>query len=617
MKRYSFKPSSPRHATAPVSSTPDGRILWIGLFFSLCGALLIGRFFQLQVLDRSTYQLLASDQHEIQSSLIPRRGTIYVRDRFDQSLHPVAKDRDVWQIYAIPKQMKQSPSSTAATLASILNLPPEELTARFTSPTATYMVVAKDVSMDLAYQVRDKKLSGVGIVQGLSRLYPERAMSGQLLGFTSNDDQGRRVGRYGLEGYFQETLAGKEGSLIAEKDAAGRRLAIGAANIVEAQDGDSVVLTIDRTIEYEACSKIQEAVQRYQADSGSVLILDAKTGAILAMCSAPDFVPGEFRTVDDIAVYNNPAIFYQYEPGSIFKPFTLAAGIEEGKISPQTTYTDPGEEVIDGHTIHNSDLKAHGLQTMTEVLEKSLNTGTIFVQRLLGQDLFRRYVQQFGFGEKTGVQLQTETKGNISALQRKGKVFFATASYGQGISVTPLQIAAGYLALANGGDLMRPYIVSEIIHPDGQIQTTKPELVRQVISPRTSRLISAMMVSVVENGHGKQAGVPGYYVAGKTGTAQVSSSNGQGYLADQTIGSFAGYAPADHPRFVMLVKIDRPRTVQYAESSAAPIFGELAKFLLNYLQVPPERPIVKRPPLPILAPTSTSTPAIASPTSTR
>ncbi len=611
MRRYSLA-SVTRHPSPSLVTSPERRIVWIGMFFLLGMLVIMARFFQLQVLERHTYQLLASDQHDIQTSLTPRRGTIYVRDRFDGSLHPVAKDRDAWQIYAIPRQMKQGASSTAVIISGILQLPTEELVARFTSPTATYMVIARDVSMDVAYRVRDQKLPGIGIVQGLVRLYPERAMSGQLVGFTTVNEQGKRVGKYGLEGYFQDTLAGKEGSLIAEKDAAGRRLTIGSADIKHAENGASMVLTIDRTIQYQACTKIQAAVERFQAESGSVIILDAKTGGVLAMCSAPDFAPGEFRYVDDVGIYNNPTIFYQYEPGSIFKPFTMAAGLEEGKISPQSTYTDPGSESIDGFTIRNADKETHGLQTMTQVLEKSLNTGTIFVQRLLGQETFRTYVKKFGFGEKTHIPLHTEVKGNIAALERKGRIFFATASFGQGITVTPIQMTAAYLALANGGQLMRPHLVSEIHYADGHREIKKPEIVAQVVSTRTSRLVSAMMVNVIENGHGKQAGVPGYYVAGKTGTAQIPNPNGQGYLQDQTIGSFAGYAPADHPAFVMLVKIDRPKTVQYAESSAAPVFGELAKFLLSYMQVPPERPIIKRPSPPAL-PVVTS----AAPSSTR
>jgi len=226
---------------------------------------------------------------------------------------------------------------------------------------------------------------------------------------------------------------------------------------------------------------------------------------------------------------------------------------------------------------------------MVEVLSKSLNTGTIFVQRLLGIENFRDYVKRFGFGEKTGIGFQAEAKGDISPLQRTGRIWGATASYGQGISTTPLQMVSAFVALGNGGQLMKPYLVQAIIHPDGTREEIKPQVIRQVISSRTSRLISGMMVDVVEKGHGKRAAVPGYYVAGKTGTAQIPDPNGKGYLKDKNIGSFVGFAPADHPKFVMLVKIDRPRDVIFAESSAAPVFGDLAKFLLTYLHVPPER----------------------------
>jgi cell division protein FtsI (penicillin-binding protein 3)/stage V sporulation protein D (sporulation-specific penicillin-binding protein) len=331
------------------------------------------------------------------------------------------------------------------------------------------------------------------------------------------------------------------------------------------------------------------------------------------MCSAPDFDPANYGKIDSISVLNNSATFDQIEPGSIFKPLTMAAGIEEGKIGPNTTYVDPGEEKIDDFTVRNSDKLAHGVQTMTEVLTKSLNTGTIFVQRLLGKETFRKYVQNFGFGEKTGVGVGPEAEGDIRPLDKKGSIFAATASYGQGISVTQIQMLTAFGALANGGRLMQPFLVKEIVHPDGQRVVTEPRVVREVISKRTSRLVSGMMVTVVESGHGKLAAVPGYYVAGKTGTAQVPNPNGPGYLPDATIGSFVGYAPSDHPRFVMLVTVVKPKTVSFAESSAAPVFGDMAKFILSTLQVPPERPITAKPQAPLPPVTTSSSTA---PTST-
>ena len=267
----------------------------------------------------------------------------------------------------------------------------------------------------------------------------------------------------------------------------------------------------------------------------------------------------------------------------------MALGLEHQKISPKTTYVDTGSVALDDFTIKNSDGKAHGVQTMTQALDESLNTGTIFVQQLLGKETFREGVEQFGFGKLTGIELTPEVAGDTSSLAKKGSVFAATASFGQGISMTPMQLATAYVALANGGTLMRPYIVDEIQHPDGTREKTKPQTVGRAISTRAAKLITGMLVSAVERGHGKRASVPGYYTAGKTGTAQVPDPKGPGYLKDVNIGSFAGYAPAEDPQFVMLVKIDHPRDVQWAESSAAPLWGDIASFLLTYMEVPMER----------------------------
>ncbi len=593
-------PSSPTRKTAAKAGRGDMRANFGALFLAILGLIIVGRLFQLQILEGKTYRVLASDQHSLQEALIPKRGTIYVRERINGDLHPLAQDRDAWQVYAVPREIKNA-STTADTLSAILNIPSQDLLAKISSTGTSYAVLAKDVPLDSIDAIKAKRLKGIGTNKLLTRWYPEAGVGGQVLGFVNLNDKNERVGRYGVEGYFHDTLAGEPGQLNTEKDAAGRRLTIASTELTAAHDGSDIVLTIDRTIQYEACSKVKEAVDRFGARSATIVIMDPYSGAILAMCSSPDFDPANVGKITDVGVLNNPATFYQYEPGSIFKPLTLSAAIDAGKITPYTTYTDTGAELIDGFTIRNSDLKAHGLQTMKDVLSKSLNTGTIFVGRQLGREPFQEYMKKFGLGQKTGVELKSEVVGNISSLERKGKIFAATASFGQGLTVTPIEMIQAYSALGNGGQLIRPRIVSEIIHPDGTHEVMKPDVVRQVISPNSSRLISAMMVDVVENGHGKRAGVPGYYVAGKTGTAQVSDPNGKGYLKDETIGSFAGFAPADHPAFAMLVKIDHPTTVQFAESSAAPIFGELASFLLSYMQIPPTRPVKAPLPPPTLS----------------
>jgi cell division protein FtsI/penicillin-binding protein 2 len=588
-------------------SGPGNRVWIVAGLLGLALLGLIARLFQLQVLEYSAYKLLASDQHEVQAQLVPKRGTMYLRDRFDGSLHPVAKDRETWQVYSVRREIADA-TSTAVALAPLLELPAEQILFQMLYATSSYQVLSKDVPMERAEKIRGERYPGIGISKGPARFYPEQGLGGQVFGFVSTDDNNRRVGRYGLEGSFNTELAGTYGSLLIEKDAVGRRMAIGTTELQHAQDGSDLILTLDRTIQYEACRRAARAVDEFQAESASIVVMDPESGAIWAMCGAPDFDPANYGKIDSIAVLNNPSTFDQLEPGSIFKPLTMAAGIEEGKINPNTTYNDPGEEKIDDFTVRNSDKLAHGIQSMTEVLTKSLNTGTIFVQRLLGKETFRRYVQNFGFGEKTGIGLTPEVSGDIRPLDKKGSIFAATASYGQGISVTQVQMLAAFGALANGGRLMRPFLVKEIIHPDGNKETTEPQVVREVISKRTSRLVSGMMVTVVEAGHGKKAGVPGYYVAGKTGTAQVPNPNGPGYLPDATIGSFAGYAPSDHPRFVMLVTVVKPKTVSFAEASAAPVFGDMAKFILATLQVPPERPIKEAPtqPLPtLISPTGT------------
>lgn len=277
-----------------------------------------------------------------------------------------------------------------------------------------------------------------------------------------------------------------------------------------------------------------------------------------------------------------------YEPGSIFKPLTIAAAVNEKKISAQTTFVDPGEIKIDGYTIKNSDNKAHGTQTMSQVLEESLNTGVIFAKDKIGNKKFLEYVKKFGFGAKTGIEV-AESKGDLGNLSGNIAVNYHTASFGQGINITPIQMVQAFTTLANSGKMMKPFLIASRVSGNGKVQETKPEIVKEVITSQTASEVSAMLVNVVEKGHGKKAAVPGYYVAGKTGTAQVPRRDGRGYEPNNNIGSFIGYAPVEDPKFVMLVRINHPRTVSFAESTAAPAFGKMAQFLLTYYNIPPNR----------------------------
>jgi cell division protein FtsI/penicillin-binding protein 2 len=289
-----------------------------------------------------------------------------------------------------------------------------------------------------------------------------------------------------------------------------------------------------------------------------------------------------------VALFMNPAVSLPYEPGSIMKTITVAIGLEEGKIEPESTFVDTGQVSVGGFNIRNAEDKVYGLQTMTQALEESINTGMIHIEKLVGNKRFADYFRRFGFGEKTGVELPAELAGNIRNLNDlKGDIQFFTASFGQGVTVTPLQMVTAYAALANGGKLMKPQIVEKVFYPDGEAEEIRPQEVRRVVSEATSEKIGRMLRSVVVNGHGKRADVPGYLVGGKTGTAQVASQNTKGYEDGAAIGSFVGYAPLNDPRFVVLVKVVNPKGVQWAESTAAPAFGKVMKFLLEYAKIKP------------------------------
>lgn len=570
-------------------SKKNARIVFLNACVFLLGGIIIVRLFDLQILNYKFYSALASGQHEIYKELFPERGKIFIKDNLlnPNNLYPVAINQSLFMVYADPRKIK-NPDETARKLAEILELEEESLKLKLEKTDDPYEPLKHKVNEETIQKIKDLNLEGINFKTEVFRYYPEKNIGSHVLGFVGFDEN-KQSGRYGIEGYFDEELAGKAGYLESEKDVAGRLIPIASRKIKKAENGSDLILTIDRNIQFVACNKLNEAVLKHGADGGSVIVLDPKTGAVLAMCSYPDFDLNDYSKVNDIKVFNNPAIFNQYEPGSIFKVITMAAALDTGKVAPNTTYNDEGSVKIGDFIIKNSDLKAHGVQTMSQVLDESLNTGAVFAVKQIGNEIFRKYVEDFGFGLLTGIELDSEVSGDIRSLNKKGEIFTATASFGQGISVTPLQIVTAYAAIANGGQIVKPYIVDEIIKSNGERIKIQPKVLRQVISSRTATLLGGMLVSVVENGHGKKAAVPGYYVAGKTGTAQVPKKDGVGYETDITIGSFVGFAPVENPKFVMLVKIDHPRTTIWAEATAAPLFGDIAKFVLNYLKVPPSR----------------------------
>ncbi len=584
------------------------RILAGGVVFIV---LAIGvRLVQLQIVQGHFYSLLASGQHELFDKLLPERGQILVRERDSSSLYPVATNIDLWTVYSDNRKPLNA-ADEAKALAPLLAAPvdptdkkPEEITAlakknlsdkeaelvkRLGTANAAYAPLGHGIDNKLADAIKALNFPNVNFAPEKARYYPENGFSGQILGFVGYQGD-EKTGLYGLEGYWNKELSGTAGFLTASHDPKGNLLASGDGGIQEKEDGSNIVLTVDRTLEAAVCDKLKAAVKLHNADSGSVIMMDPSTGAILAMCGTPDFDPNEYNHVASASVFNNASIWNAYEPGSVMKAVTMAAALDSGVLTPNTTYNDTGTMKFGSQVINNSDHQVLGLQTMIEVLDKSLNTGAIFAMQLTGMEKYEAYLKAFGFGMRTGIELDTESPGNLQSLASKRPVDAASASFGQGITATTLQVAVAYGAIANGGKVMRPYIVDSIVHPDGTTVKTQPRTVRQVISDSAAGLLTGMLVSVVKNGHGKRAAVPGYLVAGKTGTAQIPKSDGTGYDSDPhaTIGTFAGFAPVTNPRFVMVVRMDRPKDVQFAESSAAPLFGDIASYALKYLEVPPD-----------------------------
>ncbi len=577
--------------------------------------LLVLRLGFLQIGQNGFYEALASGQRGLYQELFPDRGEILVIDE-DGSEIAVATNRYLHLVWADPRRV-DDPMRTATVLEEILNteeddddtvieevLEPgegdeiieeaeaisfrDELIAKLSKTDDPYEPIKRKVSDSVVNEIERANLNGIYSQRERFRYYPEGSTFAHITGFVSADDEGVFSGKYGIEGNMNDALSGSGGYTFSERDTRGRWIGIGTRNVDPAQDGGDIVLTIDRTIQYVACSILEEAVEKYDADSASLVILDPKTGAVRAMCGAPNFDPNVYNEVESIEVYNNKSIFEAYEPGSVFKPLVMAGAIDVGAVSPSTIYEDKGEEKIDVYTIRNSDLKSYGWQTMSEVLEKSLNTGMIFVMREMGGKQMARYLRDFGFGEKYNISLDSVVGGDISALDRDSEIYYATTSYGQGVTSTLLQIATAYGAIANNGRLIYPHVIDEIRHQDGEVESHESEE-RQVISSKSAQTTSAMLVSVIENGHAGSAAVDGYYIAGKTGTAQVAKESGAGYKKDETVVTFAGFGPVSNPRFVIAVRIDHPRTTPWAAGTAAPVFGEIAQFLLQYDRVPPDR----------------------------
>lgn len=572
-------------------NTSTLRTLWREYFFIgvvIAGFLVVTlRLVNLQIFNHNIYLALAEGQHELYEKLIPKRGEILVKDKFASTAYPLATNRDYFLVYLVPHSIPiDKKESIAQDLASLLGIDRQEIINKASKEKDPYEPLKHKVEEGIANRIKELNMPGVKVMPETWRFYPEGELGSHALGFVGFSED-KKIGQYGLEKEYEEILEGKEGFLELEKDTAGRWISVGKRNIMPAADGSDLLLTLDHSVQFFAQDKLKQTVEKHKADSGTVIVMEPKTGAVKAMASYPSFNPNEYSQVEDINVFMNGAISKLFEPGSVFKPVTMSTGLNEGKVSPFTTYVDTGSKVLNGYEIKNFDEKAHGVQTMTQVLENSLNTGVIYVEEQVGKDTFQEYIKSYGFDKPTGIDLPGEIGGNISNLNdKKRDVGYATVSFGQGIATTPLRMTTAIAAIANDGKMMKPYMVDKIIAHDGSETVTQPELIKQVITPLTARRLATMMVSVVKNGHAKKAYLKGYEIAGKTGTAQMPNEDSRGY-SDKTVHSFVSFAPASDPKFLVYMKVDNPKEVKFAEGSVVPAVADINKFLLNYYEIPP------------------------------
>jgi cell division protein FtsI/penicillin-binding protein 2 len=404
-----------------------------------------------------------------------------------------------------------------------------------------------------------------------------------VLGFVN--DEG--VGQYGVEGAYDRLLRGTPGRLLVERDPKDRELALGLRTAVPPKNGADLILTIDLVVQTAAERELKRAMEREKATSGSIVVLDPRDGAILALASWPTFDPARI-VASDLASLQDRAVSWSFEPGSTMKAVTIAAGIDRHVVTPTTTYDDKGYAIIGGRRLNNAQGKAYGTTTVTQILERSANAGAVFVASKLGQDPLYQYLRAFGFGDATGVDLAAEASGAVRPLAEWYPVDVGTIAFGQGIAVTPLQLAMAYATIANGGTLYRPYVVAATRDADGEHRTA-PAVVRSPITPDTADTLRTMLVSTVDRGIAHGASVAGYSVAGKTGTAQIPSSDGR-YVDDAYISSFAGFAPASDPRFVTTIVLERPQTKLLGTLTAMDAFHSLAIDVLRNARVQPDRP---------------------------
>lgn len=549
-------------------------------FFSLVLVFLmvISRLFYWQVVKAEELTLAGKTQYGRTVKIFPKRGSIQTSDKY-----PIATNKISYLVFANPKEIPDK-EKVIDVLSPLLEVEKATLSAQL-NKNLFWVPLKSKVEDKIKEEIEKNKLRGIGFEEQSLRFYPEASMAAQLVGFVGKNEAGEDKGYFGLEGYYDRQLRGKEGIAVQINDALGRPILAKVNESGGQIDGRTLVLSIDRVIQFLLEKNLKKGIEQYEAAGVMAAVMDPKTGNIIAMASYPTFDPSH---VNDFSsdYYKNPFISNAYEPGSTFKALVMAAGIDTGVVKPDTKCDIcEGPVEIGEYKIKTWNDEYRKDITMADAIKYSDNTGMVFVSQKLGLDTMLEYFKKFGIGELTGIDLQGEIAPAIRDRDSWYPIDVATASFGQGIHITAIELLTAFSAIANEGNMMEPHVVSKIIVSDSETIPIEPKIVGKPISAKTAKVMTEILVKAVDNGEAKYAKPKGYRIAGKTGTAQIPIAGH--YDANKTIASFIGFAPADNPKFVMLVVVDRPTTSIYGAETAAPIFFNVARDIFSYLEIPP------------------------------
>ncbi len=547
-------------------------------FLTLLFLIIIIRLFYWQIAKAEMLSTLATSQYTAIKEISGIRGEIKTSDGF-----PIASNKVTYLMYANPNEIRNL-DGTLNKISEFVNINKASVSARI-KPELVWVPIQDKIDNKTKSDIEKLNLSGIGFEQNFSRYYPEASMAANLLGFVGKSTDGGDKGYFGLEGYYDRLLKGKEIVLSYIHDALGNPILSRKLASLDKSTGNNIHLSIDRTIQFLIEEKLKKAIEKYGASEGSIGIIEPQTGNIIAMSTYPSFDPENYYLFDDY-LYSNSFISKTYEPGSTLKPIIMASALDSAVVKPDTRCPICDKPVmVSGYELHTWNDKYYAYSNMIDVIKHSDNTGMAYVALELGRDRIIKYLNKFGIGKLTDIDLQGEALARLKPNNAWYDVDLATTGFGQGISVTPIGLLSAFTAIANKGVIMQPRVVMAIEDTNGKIVKVPAKIKDTPISEKTAKIVTEMLVNAVENGEAKWTRLKGYRIAGKTGTASIPVAGH--YDPDNTIVSFIGFAPADNPKFVMLVILDKPTTSIYAAETAAPVFFDIAKDLLVYYNIPP------------------------------